>query len=151
VYRRWSSKEDLALAVLLDMVEQVVAVPDLSSTRDELVAFVDGAVKILGATLMGRVMQGLVSELAANSELARSFQERVVAMRVAEVRRLVERGIDRGEVRPTLTSSSPMSSSSALSITPAPQRRAARARTGRTRRRRRATGVCYARISRPAG
>jgi AcrR family transcriptional regulator len=100
VYRRWSSKEDLAMAVLLDMVAQVVAVPDLESTRDELVAFVDGAVKILGSTLMGRVMQGLVSELAANPALARSFQERVVAMRVSEVHRLVERGIDRGDLRP---------------------------------------------------
>lgn len=100
VYRRWSSKGELALAVLIDMVEQLVAAPAPDSTRDELVAFVDGAVRILGATLMGRVMQGLVSELAANPELARSFQERVVAMRVAGVRRLVERGIARGDLRP---------------------------------------------------
>jgi hypothetical protein len=56
-------------------------------------------VRILGSTLMGRVMQGLVSELAANATLARSFQERVVAMRLAEVRRLVRRGVDRGDLR----------------------------------------------------
>lgn len=99
IYRRFRSRDELALAVLIDMVEQVTAVPDLGETRAELVAFVDGAVRILGSTLMGRVMQGLVSELAGNPELARAFQERVVALRVAEVRRLVERGIERGDLR----------------------------------------------------
>ena len=100
IYRRWRSKDELALAVLIDMVEQIVSVPDVGDTRAELVAFVDGAVRILGSTLMGRVMQGLVSDLAADPELARAFRSRVVAARVAEVRRLVERGIERGELRP---------------------------------------------------
>jgi AcrR family transcriptional regulator len=101
VYRRWGSKEDLALEVLLDMASQVVvAVPDLESTREELVAFVDGSVNVLRTTLMGRVIQGLVPELAADPELAGPFREQVVAMRVAEARRLVERGIARGDLRP---------------------------------------------------
>ncbi len=100
IYRRWRSKDELALAVLIDMVENVVATPDLGDTEKELVAFVDAAVRILGSTLMGRVMQGLVSDLATDPELARAFRERVVTMRVAEVRRLIERGIGRGEIRP---------------------------------------------------
>jgi AcrR family transcriptional regulator len=102
VYRRWKSRDELALAVLIDMVEQVAAVPEQDDTRAELVAFVEGAVRILGGTLMGRVMQGLVSELAASPALAKAFQERVVALRVAEVRRLVERGIARGDLREDL-------------------------------------------------
>lgn len=100
IYRRYRSRDELALAVLIDMVETVVAVPELGETRAELVAFVDGAVKILGSTLMGRVMQGLVSELAANDELAKAFRERVVALRVAGMKQLVERGIERGDLRP---------------------------------------------------
>jgi AcrR family transcriptional regulator len=100
IYRRWRSKDELAFAVLIDMVEQFVATPDLGDTRDELVAFVAAAVRILGTTLMGRVMQGLVSDLAADPELARAFRERVVATRVAEVQRLVELGIGRGDLRP---------------------------------------------------
>src|SRR4051794_35442954 len=87
IYRRWRGKDELALAVLLDMVEQVVATPDLGDTRAELVAFVDAAVTILGSTLMGRVMQGLVSDLAGDADLGRAFRERVVAMRLAEGRR----------------------------------------------------------------
>jgi AcrR family transcriptional regulator len=100
VYRRWSSKEDLALAVLLEMAEEVVAVPDLGNIRDELISFVDGAVRILGRTLMGRVMQGLVSDFATNEALGEAFREQIVSMRLAEVRMLLDRGIERGEVRP---------------------------------------------------
>jgi Tetracyclin repressor-like, C-terminal domain len=86
--------------VLAIPVEKVFAVPDLDDTRAELVAFVKGAVEILGSTLMGQVMQGLVSDLAADPELAEAFRARAVAVREAEVARLVARGIERGDVRP---------------------------------------------------
>ncbi len=100
IYRRWRDKDELALAVVLDMVEQVVELPELGDTRAELTAFVTAAVNVLGSTLMGRVMQGLVSDLATDPELARAFRERVVSVRNAEVERLVERGIARGDLRP---------------------------------------------------
>jgi AcrR family transcriptional regulator len=100
IYRRWRDKDELALAVVLDMVEQVVQLPVLGDTRAELLAFVNAAVEVLGSTLMGRVMQGLVSDLATDPDLALAFRERVVSVRDAEVERLVERGIARGDLRP---------------------------------------------------
>ena len=100
IYRRWRDKDELALAVVLDMVEQVVQLPELGDTRAELLAFVNAAVDVLGSTLMGRVMQGLVSDLATDPELARAFRDRVVSVRDAEVERLVERGVTRGDLRP---------------------------------------------------
>lgn len=100
IYRRWHSKDELALAVLIDMVQTVVAVPDLADTRAELISFVKGAVRVLGKTLMGPVMKGLVSELATDSDLATAFRSQVVALRLAEVARLIERGVERGELRP---------------------------------------------------
>ena len=99
IYRRWRDKDELALAVVLDMVEQVVQLPELGDTRKELLAFVNAAVEVLGSTLMGRVMQGLVSDLATDAELAQAFRERVVSVRDAEVERLVERGVRRGDLR----------------------------------------------------
>jgi AcrR family transcriptional regulator len=99
IYRRWRSKDELALAVLLDMVEQIVEVPDLGDIRAELIALLDTAVQILGTTLMGRVMQGLTSDLATDPSLGRRFRERIVGLRVTEVRRLLERGAARGELR----------------------------------------------------
>lgn len=100
IYRRYRDKRELALAVLIDMVETVAAVPDLGDTRRELVSFVEATIHVLGSTLMGRVMQGLVSDLANDAKLAAAFRERVVELRVAEVRRMVERGVERGDLRP---------------------------------------------------
>src|ERR1700709_1459221 len=74
IYRRWRSKDDLALAVLIDMVQTVVATPALADTRAELLALVQASIRILSKTLMGSVMQGLVSELASDSELAKNFR-----------------------------------------------------------------------------
>jgi AcrR family transcriptional regulator len=102
IYRRWHSKDELALAVLIDMVETVVAVPDLADSRSELIAFVRGAVRVLSKTLMGPVMKGLVSELATDSDLASAFRTQVVALRIAEVERLIARGVERGELRPDI-------------------------------------------------
>jgi AcrR family transcriptional regulator len=97
IYRRYRDKDDLALSVVLDMVEQVI-LPELGNTRAELVQFVSAAVDQLGSTLMGRVMQGLVSDLAIDPHLASAFQERVVSVRDAEVSRLIARGIERGDL-----------------------------------------------------
>jgi AcrR family transcriptional regulator len=102
IYRRFRSKDELALAVLIDMVQTVAAVPDLGDARAELIDVVRSAVTILGETLMGRVMQGLVSELATDPQLAAAFQERVVELRVFEISRLVARGVERGELRDDL-------------------------------------------------
>lgn len=98
IYRHYRGKHELALAVLLDMVRQVVSVPDSGETRAELVAFVGGAVRVLGTTLMGRVLQGLVSDLATDPVLAQAFRDQVVAARLAEVRRLVDKAIARGDL-----------------------------------------------------
>jgi AcrR family transcriptional regulator len=100
IYRRWRSKDELALAVLIDFVHSIVPVPRGEGARNELVALLKGAVNALGTTIMGRVMQGLVSELATNDDLSQAFRERVVALRVGEVRKIVQRGIERGELRP---------------------------------------------------
>jgi AcrR family transcriptional regulator len=99
VYRRWRSKDELALAVLIRMVEEFVPVPDLGNTRDEFVAFVNGAVTILSQTMMGPVMKGLVSDIAVDAQLGEAFQAQVVTVRQAEVKRLIERGARRGDLR----------------------------------------------------
>ena len=62
--------------------------------------FVSAAVDQLGSTLMGRVMQGLVSDLAVDAQLAAAFQARVVSVRAAEVSRLISRGVERGDLAP---------------------------------------------------
>lgn len=102
IYRRYRSKTDLALAVLLNMVDDVNTQPYVEDTRAELIALVDRTVNLVCTTLLGRVMQGLVSEVAADPELARVYRERVVSHRLSDVSALVDRGISSGELRPDL-------------------------------------------------
>jgi AcrR family transcriptional regulator len=100
IYRRFSGKHELALAVLFDTFDSVATTEDLGDTRAELVFVVDAAAAVLGTTTMGRIMQGLVSDLAANPVLAAAFQERIVAVRLEQVAQIVERGIGRGDLLP---------------------------------------------------
>lgn len=102
IYRRYRSKTDLALAVLLDMVGDVSTQPYAKDTRTELTVLIDRTVELMCNSLLGRIMQGLVSEVAADPELARVYRERVVSHRLADVSALVERGISRGELRADL-------------------------------------------------
>jgi len=53
----------------------------------------------LNSKLYGRIIRGLISDLGVDRALARGFRERVLARRVAAVRELLQRGIDRGELR----------------------------------------------------
>ena len=99
IYRRWASRDELAFAVLLELVE-LLEVSDVGDTRAELVYLVDSVVRVLRSTLMGGIMRGLVSALAEDAERQRAFRERVVGARLSETRRIVERGIERGDVRP---------------------------------------------------
>jgi len=99
IYRRWRSKDELAFAVLLELID-LLAVPDVGNTRNELVYLVESVIRVLSTTLMGAVMQGLVSDLASDPELQGAFRAQVVGARVGELRGVVQRGIARGDVRP---------------------------------------------------
>jgi len=99
IYRRYSGKEELALAILLDWIEEVRFPGDLGDTRKELTRFADTAVELLGSAT-GGVVHAMVSEFAANPRLADVYRERVVEPRIADVRMIVERGVERGDLRP---------------------------------------------------
>ena len=100
IYRRWRSKEDLALAALLEVIQQEPRpVRHVGSTRSALVAYLGRLIENLNSKLYGRVIRGLISDLGVDLELARGFRERVLARRVAAVRELLRRGIERGELR----------------------------------------------------
>jgi AcrR family transcriptional regulator len=99
IYRRYRSRNDLALGVLLDMVGDVSTQPYTEDSSTELTKLVDRTVDLMCNSLLGKVMQGLVSEVAADPELAMTYREQVVAHRLADVTALVERGIAREEFR----------------------------------------------------
>jgi AcrR family transcriptional regulator len=102
IYRRWRSRDDLALAVVLRMTRTVVSSPDAGDDVDSLLALrnlVTGAVDILRSTPMGSIMRGLASELATDPHLSTAFREQVVALRRQRLADIVAVGIERGELR----------------------------------------------------
>ncbi|MGN6574956.1 MAG: TetR/AcrR family transcriptional regulator [Nocardioides sp.] len=100
LYRRWRSKKDLALAVVLNMAHAAIAAPPEADAREGLTGYLAAATEILQTTLMGRVMQGLASDLATDPELAAAFHAEVVALRRSHLEELVARGVATGQVRP---------------------------------------------------
>jgi len=100
IYRRWRSKEDLALAALLEVIQQEPpAVRQVGNTRTALSAYLRRLIDNLNSKLYGRIVRGLISDLGVDPELARGFRERVLARRVGAVRQLLQRGMERGELR----------------------------------------------------
>jgi len=101
IYRHWRDKWELALdAVMIDMLAGFANPVDVGDTRKELLTFVNSVVKIWSALPYGPAMQGLVSEIATQPELARVYRELVVEPRRDQLAPVVERGIQRGDLRP---------------------------------------------------
>jgi AcrR family transcriptional regulator len=100
IYRRWASKEDLALELLLELAAPHLAVVETGDTREELVAAVHNAVRALTDTPFGPVIRALLSQIAINPALGDPFRATVVQARRDEIAGVIERGIARGDLRP---------------------------------------------------
>jgi AcrR family transcriptional regulator len=101
IYRRWRDKWELALdAVMIDMLPRFANPVDVGDTRKELITFLDAVTKLWASPPYGPAMQGLVSEIATEPELARVYREQVVEPRREQLRPVIERGIARGDLRP---------------------------------------------------
>src|SRR5262250_999095 len=101
IYRRWRDKWELALdAVMIDELPRFDEPADVGNTRTELLTFVNSVVTMLTATPYGPAMQGLVSQIATDPELARVYREQVVQPRLTQLAPVIARGIARGDLRP---------------------------------------------------
>ena len=100
IYRRWSSKEELAQELLADLAEPHIAVADVGDTRRELLAAVATPMHALTATSYGAVIRALLSQIARNPALGDPFRATVVQARRDEVARIMARGVARGDLRP---------------------------------------------------
>ena len=99
LYRRWPSKEALALGLLMELVAPHLAVPATGDTREELIASVQNPITALTQTPFGPVVRALLSQISMNPALGDPFRAAVVQARRVEVSRVMERGISRGDLR----------------------------------------------------
>jgi AcrR family transcriptional regulator len=75
LYRRWRSKEELVLRLLMVMSEQNVPVPQLDDPRYALFVFLQDIRKVNLDTDLGPIIAGVVGESARNERLADGFQK----------------------------------------------------------------------------
>jgi AcrR family transcriptional regulator len=101
IYRRWRDKWELALdAAMIDVLTTFDDPVDVGDTRSELITFVNAAVRTFGSKPYGPALQGLASEVATDPDLARVYREFVVDPRRRQLEAVIERGIERGDIRP---------------------------------------------------
>jgi len=100
IYRRWATKEALALDLLMELAGPHIAIADLGDTREELLAAVTNAMRALTETPFGPVIRALLSQIARNRSLGDPFRATVVQGRREEIAKVVARGVARGDLRP---------------------------------------------------
>src|SRR5580658_7360253 len=99
IYRRWSSKQALAQDLLSQLAAPHIAVADTDNTHDELLAVVANPMRAVTETDFGPVIKAMLSQIASNPTIGDPFRATVVGARRAEVARVIERGIARGDLR----------------------------------------------------
>lgn len=105
VYRRWPSKVPLvvdALAHTHMRVPAVGSIPEDATTREALRRILEGLIKLVRTDPADRILAGLVHQCSRSPELAEAMRDAVLTKRRAVVFGLIERGIERGELRPDL-------------------------------------------------
>jgi AcrR family transcriptional regulator len=97
IYRRWAKKSQLVVEALVTQMLPDNETPS-GSAAEELLALTEQLISTLTRTPLGRVLPGLVAEMAADSELAHSYRDLVIGPNRSRWRAAVERGIGRGEL-----------------------------------------------------
>ncbi|WP_372595380.1 TetR/AcrR family transcriptional regulator [Actinotalea sp.] len=97
VYRRWAQKSQLVVEAMVTQMRPDVATGDRGVAED-LRALIGELIDLLSRTPLGRVLPGLVAEMAADPALAASYRELIIGPNQRRWRAAVDRGIARGEL-----------------------------------------------------
>ena len=100
IYRRWASKHELALELLLELASPHITIEDTGNTRAELTASVNNAIRGLTRSAFGPVIRALLSHIAVDPALGDPFRATVVQARRTEIASVIARAIERGDLRP---------------------------------------------------
>ena len=100
IYRRYASKEELVAAALGALRDNLGPLPDTGDTRSDLVEMIlQMRLAIRRGPGFG-MMGALLVEESRSPELLELLRERVLRPRRDEAMTVLQRGVDRGEVRP---------------------------------------------------
>ena len=97
IYRRWSQKSQLVVEAMVTQMRPGKE-NDSGSAAGDLLALTEQLISVLTRTPLGRVLPGLVAEMAADPVLATSYRDLIITPNRRHWRAAVERGIACGEL-----------------------------------------------------
>ena len=100
IYRRWASKEALVQELLAELAAPHLGIEATGNTRQELLAAVTNAMRAVTETPFGPVIRAVLSQIALDPKLGDPFRATVVQRRRAEIKEVIARGVQRGDLRP---------------------------------------------------
>ncbi len=101
IYRRWPTKTDLILAAISDLVPRGDP-PNTGTMAGDMAALAETQRKRLAGSGLAGIVPRVLAESMSDPELHQHFVERVVNPFRDLLRLFIERGIERGELRPDL-------------------------------------------------
>jgi AcrR family transcriptional regulator len=102
IYRWWSSKAAVIMEAYASQAAPNVPTPDTGSVKKDLCQILRQLFTVLTKTTAGAAVTGLIAEAQTDPNIAQAFREQFLESRTEATRRILERGIARGELRPDL-------------------------------------------------
>lgn len=100
LYRRWSNVDDLIVAAL-DAMMPAFDPPDTGTIRDDLIELLDQMVRMTRSHV-GRMVQHIFTGREVDRSALKVIKHRLMEPRKEIMRSVIQRGMDRGEVRPDI-------------------------------------------------
>lgn len=98
VYRRWKTKETL-VAEAIERIIRAIPIPDTGNTHGDLMVLMRGALGMYQEPRSAALLSGLVAAMARSPRIAEAARSGFLATRRDALRRVLERGVSRGELR----------------------------------------------------
>lgn len=102
IYRYWRNVPDLALAAFDEALGPNPDVPDLGDVRTDLIFSYDRLSKILKRSIWGKAMPALI-EATHNDPNFEGLLPKMVERRRKSTREIIDRAVERGEIRPDIS------------------------------------------------
>lgn len=101
VYRRWPSKEDLALAAMTELFASEFPSPDTGTIHGDVTESIRAVLAFVNTGQGERFLRMTIAESIRDARIAALYRESIERSE-DRGRALLQRGIDRGEVRPDI-------------------------------------------------
>jgi AcrR family transcriptional regulator len=100
IYRRWPSKPALVVAAMVDSQRLAIPEIDAGSLRADLLTVQRHQIELMNRPSNRRITAGLIADLTTDPVLSDSYVQQYLEPRRAAVWRVLQRGVDRGELDP---------------------------------------------------